>query len=171
MARRILVPYDGSLQAHCALVEAARRAAREHAQTTLLAVAPEPLAPGLSCEALADARRRLAALLAQARGEFDQALRVQLEVRSGDPADEIVAVIESGDFDLVLMGVSSRSRFRSPHEGTVARAVCSRCNCAVVLSPAIPWRERRWMRPGPVRQRGSGPIRQPPLNFARAAPS
>jgi nucleotide-binding universal stress UspA family protein len=154
MTRRILVPYDGSLHAHCALVEAATRAGRDRASVTLLAVAPETRGP-LRAERAMDARVRLLALLALARGELGKRTRVDRVVRSGDPAETILAMVESAGYDLVVMGASSHAPFHSMHEGSVARAVRERSPVPVVLTPAIPWRDRVWMRPGPLRGRGS----------------
>lgn len=151
MARRILVPYDGSLHAQCALVEAATRAADEDAETTLLAVAPHPIAiagitPEQRAEAHADLCRELHALLNQARAEFAPRQHVETLVRSGDPADEILATIATGHYDLVVMGARSHGAFHSMREGAVAHAVRRSSRVPVVLTPAIPWRERRWMR-------------------------
>jgi nucleotide-binding universal stress UspA family protein len=154
MARRILVPYDGSLHSHCALVEAATRAGRDRASVTLLAVVPEPRGP-LRSERAMDARIRLLALLTLARGELGKRTRVDRIVRSGDPAETIIALVESSGYDLVVMGASSKAPFHSMHEGSVAREVRERSHVPVVLTPAIPWRDRVWMRPGPLTSRGS----------------
>ena len=36
------------------------------------------------------------------------------------------------------------------HEGGVARTVRATSPVPVVLTPAVPWRDRQWMRPGPL---------------------
>lgn len=151
MVRRILVPYDGSLHSQCALVEAAARAARDDAATTLLAVAADPrpvpgLTAALRADAHADACRRLHALLNQARAEFGASQAVETVVRCGDPAHEILDMIATGRFDLVVMGAQSRGRFHSMREGSVAREVRWHSRVPVVLAPAVPWRERHRAR-------------------------
>jgi nucleotide-binding universal stress UspA family protein len=154
MARRILVPYDGSLQAHCAVVEAVRGGA----ETTLLGVIPRPamtvgLSPEQRAEADADARRRLGALLAQTCAEFGTGVRVETVIRDGDPAEEILAAIAEGHFDAVIMGASSHGPFHSMRKGRVATTVCSCSSVPVLVTPAIPWRGRRSVRQRPVRAR------------------
>ena len=149
MARRILVPFDGSLHARCALVEAAARAERDGADVTLLAVAPETtlelrLPPELRDRVRADTERRLHALLGEVRAELPAATRVEMLVRSGDPAMTILATIAAGAYDLVFMGARSHGHFHSPADGSTARAVRTASAVPVVVTPAIPWRERRW---------------------------
>jgi nucleotide-binding universal stress UspA family protein len=150
MPSPILVPYDGSLQAHCAVVEAAARTAREGSAAALLAVAPEPapliVLPGaLRAEARYDIQRRYEGLLALARYEFPPEVAVETVVATGDPAHRILAAIEEGDFGLVIMGVRSRGRFHATTEGSVASEVRRLSPIPVILTPAIPWRERRVM--------------------------
>jgi nucleotide-binding universal stress UspA family protein len=135
-------------------VEAAARAGRDRASVTLLAVVPEPRGP-LRGERALDARNRLLALLALARGELGKRTRVDRIVRTGDPAETIIALVESAGYDLVVMGASSHAPFHSMHEGSVAREVRERSHVPVVLTPAIPWRDRVWMRPGPLTGRGA----------------
>lgn len=154
MGPRILVPFDGSLHAQCALVEAATRAARERGSLTLLAVVPDPGEP-FQRERIRDARTRMLAVLALARGEIDRRVRADRMVRVGDPAETILAMVDAGDYDLVVMGASSQGPFHSMHEGSVAHAVREASPVPVVLTPAIPWRARVWMRPGPLTGRGS----------------
>ena len=148
MARRILVPYDGSLHAHCAAVEAATRAAQSGAAVTLLTVVPEPapfivLDGELRAEARYEMQRRFEALLLMARNEFPPEVDVDVVVATGDPAERILDAIEEGDFELVVMGARSRGQFHSMSEGGVAREVRRLSPVPVVLTPAVPWRDRR----------------------------
>jgi nucleotide-binding universal stress UspA family protein len=135
-------------------VEAASRAGRERASVTLLAVTPDPGGP-LRNERIMDARARLLALLTLARGELGMRIRVDRVVRVGDPSETILGMIEGGGYHLVVMGASSHAPFHSIDEGSVARIVRDRSPVPVVTTPAIPWRDRVWMRPGPLRGRGS----------------
>jgi nucleotide-binding universal stress UspA family protein len=148
MGRRILVPYDGSLHAQCALVEASVRAEDSAAQVTLLTVVPDHPYPDdlpaeVALEAEADEYRRIAARLAQASAELAPQTTVETLIRRGRPADEIVSAISRGHHDLVVMGSRSRGRFHSMREGSVAREVRRRSAVPVVLTPAVPYRDRR----------------------------
>lgn len=149
MTTRILVPYDGSLHSHCALLEAATRAERDSGSITLLAIppavsSPPGLAAALRAEARADLHRRYQALLWQARAEVSANVSVHTVVREGAPADTILSTATESGQQLIVMGSRSRGRFHSLAEGRVARAVRMRSAVPVVLIPAAPWRERHW---------------------------
>ena len=148
MSQRILVPYDGSLHAQCAVVEAGVRAEDDGAEVTLLTVVPGHVLPAgipgdMELEADADEHRRVAARLAEACAEFGPGTAVSTLIRDGRPDEQIILAIERGDHDLVVMGSCSRGRFHSMREGSVAREVRRRSPVPVVLTPAVPFRDRR----------------------------
>src|SRR5579862_4666814 len=109
MFSKILVAYDGSPTSRSALRQAYELAEAEGADVTVITVAPTvaplaALAPvsveGLRAELDEWAKTRLEEAKASAPDE----LRVRTVERSGHVGDEIVAEIESGDYDLVVLG-------------------------------------------------------------------
>jgi nucleotide-binding universal stress UspA family protein len=150
----MLVPYDGSLHAHCALLEASERAVRDGAALTLLGIPVEPalpsLAPDVRVRALADAERSTYALLAQARAEVDPGVEVKTSVKRGEAATVIAGMARNGGYDLIVMGARSTGPFHSMRTGRTARAVRKLSSVPVVLTPAVPWRDRSQSVIGPL---------------------
>src|SRR5690348_11462888 len=106
MFRNILVAYDGSPTSRSALAQAYELAQAESANVTVVTVAPTvaalvALAPasveGLRTELDHWARTKLD----EARAAAPDGLTVRVVERNGHVGDEIVAEIESGNYDLV----------------------------------------------------------------------
>jgi nucleotide-binding universal stress UspA family protein len=118
MFNNILVAYDGSSSSHAAVQQAFELAETNKAHVTVLTVAPSvaPLASlgGVSVDELGDELKRWA----ERTGQEGAALApngsdVRTVTRSGHIGGEIVAEIESGDYDLVVLGSRGRGKLTS----------------------------------------------------------
>jgi nucleotide-binding universal stress UspA family protein len=94
--------------------------------------------------------RGLAAAYAALDGEVrqlrDHGARVQVVVRSGDPAPTLVQVAADVDADLVVVGTRGRGDPAQPLPGSVARAVVHSAGRPVLVVPAMAER----VRPAPA---------------------
>ena len=118
MYRNILVAIDGSEIAERVLDDAIGLAQALNAQLTVLTVAVPAAtavaAAGMDVHGLE--RGLLGAaekVIAAARERVPQEIPVTTRVRQGSPGHEIVAQIEAGDHDLVVMGSRGRGRVAS----------------------------------------------------------
>ncbi len=150
---RILFPTDLS-DASLDAVDVAVEMARPPAELTLLHVLPlEPDTPwdvppyadfGLSVlpsaefrhRLQAETRRRLEALAAFRAAET----RTRVEVRTGDPAPEILAAVREGNHDLIVMATHGWTGWRHLVLGSVAERVARESACPVLI---VRSRERR----------------------------
>jgi nucleotide-binding universal stress UspA family protein len=136
----VLVPLDGSPLADQALVHALETF---DCRTTVLNVV-QPLDSGMSeggvltpdDERLADARDRAATLVARAERratELDGA--VETAVETGDPAETILAYVETHDVDHVVMGGHGGTKGDLARRllGTVATAVVGEAPVTVTV--------------------------------------
>jgi nucleotide-binding universal stress UspA family protein len=118
MFNNILVAYDGSSSSRAAVQQALELAKANNAHVTVLSVAPSvaPLA-GLSgvsvgeldTELLQWAERTAHEAASTAPSELD----VHTVTRSGHIGEEIVAEIEAGGYDLVVLGSRGHGRLTS----------------------------------------------------------
>ena len=124
MFSKILVAYDGSPTSRSALTQAYELAQAEDADVTVVTVAPSvaplaALAPvsveGLRAELDQWARTKLD----EARAAVPDGLTVRAVERKGHVGDEIVAEIESGDYDLVVLGSRGHGRLATEILGSV----------------------------------------------------
>jgi nucleotide-binding universal stress UspA family protein len=124
MFSNILVAYDGSPTSRSALKQAYELAAAENANVTVVTVAPSvaPLAmlapvsvEGLRGELDEWAKTRLE----EAKTTAPAGLTVRTVERNGHVGDEIVAEIESGDYDLVVLGSRGHGRLTTEILGSV----------------------------------------------------
>jgi nucleotide-binding universal stress UspA family protein len=124
MFHNILVAYDGSPTSRTALKQAYELAAAEHADVTVVTVAPSvaplaALAPasvdGLRAELDEWAKTQLKEAKAQAPAE----LTVRIVEHTGHVGDEIVGEIESGHYDLVVLGSRGHGRLTTEILGSV----------------------------------------------------
>jgi nucleotide-binding universal stress UspA family protein len=124
MFRKILVAYDGSPTSRSALTQAYELAEAEDADVTVVTVAPTvaplvALAPssveGLRVELDQWARTKLDEAKAAAPAD----LTVHTVERTGHVGDEIVAEIESGHYDLVVLGSRGHGRLTTEILGSV----------------------------------------------------
>jgi nucleotide-binding universal stress UspA family protein len=124
MFSKILVAYDGSPTSRSALAQAYELAQAEDSDVTVVTVAPTvaPLAAiaPVSIEGLrAELDRWARAKLDEARAAAPDGLTVRAVERRGNVGDEIVAEIESGDYDLVVLGSRGHGRLATEILGSV----------------------------------------------------
>jgi nucleotide-binding universal stress UspA family protein len=124
MFRKILVAYDGSPTSRTALTQAYELAQAETAEVTVVTVAPTvaplaALAP-VSLEGLrAELDEWAKAKLDEAKAAAPADLTVRTVERQGHVGDEIVAEIESGHYDLVVLGSRGHGRLTTEILGSV----------------------------------------------------
>jgi nucleotide-binding universal stress UspA family protein len=124
MFTNILVAYDGSPTSRSALTQAYELAQAEDADVTVVTVAPSvaplvAIAP-VSVEGLREELDRWARTkLDEARAAAPGGLTVRTVERKGHVGDEIVAEIESGDYDLVVLGSRGHGRLTTEILGSV----------------------------------------------------
>ena len=124
MFSKILVAYDGSPTSRRALTQAYELAQAEDADVSVVTVAPTvaplvALAPasveGLRAELDQWAKTRLD----EAKAAAPAGLTVRAIERNGHVGDEIVAELESGDYDLVVLGSRGHGRLTTEILGSV----------------------------------------------------
>ena len=118
MFNNILIAYDGSPSSRAAAEQAFELAKANNAQVTVLSVAPSvaPLASfgGVSIEELgAELARWAEQTSREAASTAPNELNVHTVTRSGHIGEEIVAEIEAGGYDLVVLGSRGRGRLTS----------------------------------------------------------
>jgi nucleotide-binding universal stress UspA family protein len=124
MFNNILVAYDGSPTSVSALNQAYELAQAEDADVTVLTVAPTvaplaALAP-VSVEGLRDELDRWARTrLEEAKAAAPAGLSVRAVERNGHVGEEIVDEIESGQYDLVVLGSRGHGRLTTEILGSV----------------------------------------------------
>ena len=124
MFSNILVAYDGSPTSRSALKQAYELAQAEDADVTIVTVAPTvaPLAmlAPVSVEGLRDELDQWARTkLAEAKEAAPDGLTVRTVERTGHVGDEIVTEIESGHYDLVVLGSRGHGRLTTEILGSV----------------------------------------------------
>jgi nucleotide-binding universal stress UspA family protein len=124
MFRNILVAYDGSPTSRNALAQAYELAQAEDADVTVVTVAPTvaplaALAP-VSVEGLrAELDRWAKTKLDEAKVAAPPGLTVRTVERTGHVGDEIVGEIESGQYDLIVLGSRGHGRLTTEILGSV----------------------------------------------------
>ena len=133
MFQKVLVAFDGSAGAWCALRRGAALAWRHGATLTIATVVPtsrpdvkmgttEPLGRAL-CEALAAAAEYV-------RG---YGLAQEIVLRHGHAAREIIELAREGDFDLLVVGHAGHSRIWEHFLGTTADKISRHAPCSVLI--------------------------------------
>jgi nucleotide-binding universal stress UspA family protein len=135
---RILVALDEAPAAAFALRHAVPYAVDQRSQLTLLTVVPDPprmvAAAGVSPQRLADEmERRAERFLRQVAATLPRELSVTTVQRQGDPAEEILALVNAQPFDLICMGARGRGRVSGALLGSVSSAVLHHSPVPVVL--------------------------------------
>jgi nucleotide-binding universal stress UspA family protein/nitroreductase len=146
MFKNILVPFDGSPVAECALRLGVGLAARDHAKLTLLFVLNEYVAmsemqmasPALYRSHLEGLRRHGDEVLDQARiiaaGSGVEARVILREAAVRRAADAICEEATQG-YDVVIMGTHGRRGLGRLVLGSDAESVCRTCTIPVLLVP------------------------------------
>lgn len=124
MFSNILVAYDGSPTSRSALARAYELAEAEDAEVTVVTVAPSvaPLAAiaPVSVEGLrAELDEWAKTKLDEAKAAAPAGLTVRAVERNGHVGAEIVEEIESGDYDLVVLGSRGHGRLTTEILGSV----------------------------------------------------
>lgn len=140
MYKRVVVPLDGSPLAEGMLrfiVDIARPLDLEVALLQVVKAAPPYLTETMKALVLENAERSLAEARAYLAGLGDdlsaKGIRVRIEVRRGDPVDEIVACAREIDADLIAMTTHGRSGLGRLLFGSVAEAVLRQAEIPVFL--------------------------------------
>lgn len=146
MFSHILVAVDGSEHARAALQLATRLAAEQRASLTVLAVISTPhvltteldvapldprLVDGIYERLRASTRQWLDRWLAE---DVPQGLPCTPVLREGHPPEEILAQVEDGGHDLLVMGAHGRSGLRGALVGSVTGRVIRSCPTPVLVA-------------------------------------
>ena len=115
MFNNILVAYDGSSSSRAAAQQALELAQANNAQVTVLSVAPSvtPLAglSGVNIEQLdAELKQWAERTAREGASTAPNDVKVHAVTRSGHPGEQIVAEIEAGGYDLLVLGSRGRGR-------------------------------------------------------------
>jgi nucleotide-binding universal stress UspA family protein len=118
MFNNILVAYDGSSSSSAAVQQAFELAHGDDAQVTVLSVAPSVAAlatlGGVSIDQLTEELKQWAERTAsEGASTAPTDVNVRTVTRSGHVGEEIVAEIEAGGYDLIVLGSRGRGRLTS----------------------------------------------------------
>jgi nucleotide-binding universal stress UspA family protein len=110
----------------------------QKSRLTLVSVATNPpsfaAAAGVSPQQLADQIEREAAThLREVAASLPETLSVTTLLRHGDPAEEILALLDEQPFDLLCMGARGRGRVTGALLGSVSTAVLHHSPVPVVV--------------------------------------
>jgi nucleotide-binding universal stress UspA family protein len=135
-ARRVLVPFDGSLGAIHAVQHVVSLARAGHRGTILLLNVQAPSAkdssPGM--DSGVEVRTAGEAILATASQLLDaQQIPYQCEVLAGSPPETIAAAVDRHQIDLIVMGSTGMGTFARLFLGSVAMAVAQESKVPVTL--------------------------------------
>jgi nucleotide-binding universal stress UspA family protein len=135
---RILVAIDETPAATFALRHVVPYAVDQNSRLTLVSVATNPpsfaAAAGVSPQQLADQIEREAAThLREVAASLPENLSVTTLLRHGDPAEEILALLDEQPFDLLCMGARGRGRVTGALLGSVSTAVLHNSPVPVVV--------------------------------------
>jgi nucleotide-binding universal stress UspA family protein len=139
---RLLVAIDGSENAELALNAAVNVARRDHAALTVMTVSRDVTMDAARWPGLAAVPENQDEADAYARGILDEAVaRIPQDVgvttvlRRGKAAREILAVLDEGTYDAVLLGARGLSRV-AMLMGSVSREVLHHAHVAVFIAHA-----------------------------------
>ena len=161
--RRILVPVDFSDSSARALRHAAKRAAESDSSLTVVHVVPADYGwLGIGREDLRDLDRSLQRQAADRLRTFadenvSDELAQELEVRVGQPAEEILAAARESKCDSIVLSTRGLTGLDRYLIGSVADRVARLAPCPVVLvrpGKRAPGRKQKW--PGVLRFKHEG---------------
>lgn len=151
MFRSILVAVDGSAHADAALDQATDLARCQHSRLTLLCSwRPQPWYGGEAAAIVdigqleADLQAEAGGMVAAAAARVPAGLEVETRVVCDRAADAILAEVERGGHDLIVMGSRGRGGLRSLLLGSVSLSVLHRSRVPVMIvhAPADRHREK-----------------------------
>jgi nucleotide-binding universal stress UspA family protein len=133
--RNILVAIDGSTAAKAALEHALELARDQHARLTLMTVVPPVAAVSVagSAQVVPLQEACFNDALNDAVASVPDDVGLLRILAHGKPAREIVQRVESGDYDLIVMGTHGRGRVGEAVVGSVSREVVHRSRTPVLL--------------------------------------
>lgn len=129
-AQKILFPTDFSEASRAALTHATNLAADWGAKLLILHVDEPPIVFGESFVTPPDMTGELRQQL-ETVVPHDRSVPCEHFLRSGSPANEIVALAEAEQVDLIVLGTHGHSRLRQILMGSVAEEVVRRAPCTV----------------------------------------
>jgi nucleotide-binding universal stress UspA family protein len=140
---RILVAIDDTPAAAFALRHVVPYAVEQRSQLTLLSIVPDPpamaAAAGVSPQQLARQMETEAAThLREVAATLPQALSVTTVLRHGDPAEEILGLLQEQPFDLLCIGARGRGRVTGALLGSVSTAVLHHSPVPVIVLHPTP---------------------------------
>lgn len=141
---RLLVAVDDTPGAALALAAGVTVARRDHAELTIVSVAPDlatsaarwpspGLAPPLMQE---DADAAVQKTLREAVAAVPEEIGVTSVFRRGSPGHEIVALAEEGTYDAIILGARGVGRFSGAIAGSVSAYVMHHAKVAVFAAHA-----------------------------------
>lgn len=147
--RRVLAAYDGSPAASRAIELASEWGVFRSRPIAVVSVAKPPIlwhagiAQGIYREVMVDYDQTLAGLEAEHAELASQAAQllqrdvgeVRSMVRTGDPAEQILAVADDDEIDLVIMGSRGQTGLSRALLGSVASHVLHHATCSVLVVP------------------------------------
>jgi nucleotide-binding universal stress UspA family protein len=133
--RNILVAIDGSTAAKAALEHALELARDQHARLTLMTVVPPVAAVSVagSAQVVPLQEACFNDALNDAVASVPDDVGLLRILAHGKPAREIVQRVESGDYDLIVMGTHGRGRVGEAVVGSVSREVVHGSRTPVLL--------------------------------------
>jgi nucleotide-binding universal stress UspA family protein len=133
--RNILVAIDGSIAAKAALEHALELARDQRARLTLMTVVPPVAAVAVagSAQVVPLQEACFNDALNDAVSSVPDDVGLLRILAHGKPAREIVQRVESGDYDLIVMGTHGRGRVGEAVVGSVSREVVHRSRTPVLL--------------------------------------
>jgi nucleotide-binding universal stress UspA family protein len=135
---KILLAYDGFDHSAHAVAEAAKLAAASGADVTIFSVNP-PDAAGSKSGGHKGIRPHAHEDAARAHHFLDEhGVASEMKLSFGDPATEILAELESGDYDLVVVGSRRRGPVARTLLGSVGKELVERAPCSVLVAANRP---------------------------------
>ena len=135
MFRSILVAWDGSEHAKCALGEAVDLARTQDARLTLLTVAaplrawPGYVPPVSEADLISAAEK----ILAEGEALVPEGVAVSGRTAAGDPGTELLKRMAAAGHDLIVMGSRGRGAIRSAFLGSVSHFVLNHTTTPVLI--------------------------------------
>jgi nucleotide-binding universal stress UspA family protein len=147
--RTVVLGYDGSAAALCALTRAAEAAGRGGRVLVITAV-PRADAPELEREM--DFIGEPEDLLVEAEALLrSHNIEASTRLMQGEPAEALVRAASESDADLIVVGARGRSYLARVFRGSVAERLAVRAPCDVLIARSVPTgrprgagRSRRW---------------------------
>lgn len=139
MTSKILVPVDGSENSLRAFERALAIAKSTGAQVAAVLVIETPPTVYVESQKLLDQllqnfRKESAKVLDRYEDIAEkEGMKIESVVMEGDPASNIVAYVEKGGFDMIVMGSRGLGKFRGMVLGSTSRKVLQNAKCPVLI--------------------------------------